>query len=82
MRNADSEFCADILPVTVSLVLLRLNLGGYYIGHGFSQQSNGDLTDQGNDVKLALIQVAAKVQVDMRYSAEERVRAEQDRNSS
>ena len=49
-----------ILPVTVSLVPLRLNLGGFYIGHGSSQQSSGDLTAQRNDVKLALIQVVAK----------------------
>ncbi|CAD6590448.1 MAG: hypothetical protein ASARMPREDX12_004370 [Alectoria sarmentosa] len=57
-----SRCLIHILPVTVSLVLFRLNLGGFYIGHGFSQQSSDDLTDQGNDVKLALIQVAAKVQ--------------------
>lgn len=59
---AFSRCLIHILPVTVSLVLLRLNLGGFYIGHGFAQQSSSDLTDQGNDVKLALIQVAAKVQ--------------------
>lgn len=60
---AFSRCLIHILPVTVSLVLFRLNLGGFYIGHGFSQQSSDNLTDQGNDVKLALIQVAAKVQV-------------------
>lgn len=63
---AFSRCLIHILPVTVSLVLLRLNLGGFYIGHGFAQQSSSDLTDQGNDVKLALIQVAAKVQVNTR----------------
>ena len=65
---AFSRCLIHILPVTVSLVLLRLNIGGFYIGHGFSQQSSGDLTAQGNDVKLALIQAAAKVQVTTRCS--------------
>lgn len=56
---AFSHCLIHILPVTVSLVLLRLNLGAFYSGHGFSQHYNGDLTDPGNDVKLALIQIAA-----------------------
>lgn len=59
---AFSRCLIHIFPVTVSLVLFRLNLGGFYIRHGFSQQSSDGPTDQGNDMKLASIQVAAKVQ--------------------
>ena len=44
-----------ILPITVSLVLLRLNLEGFYIGHGFSQQRSGGGAAQGDDVKFASI---------------------------
>lgn len=62
---AFSRCLIHIFPVTVSLVLFRLNLGGFYIRHGFSQQSSDGPTDQGNDMKLASIQVAAKVQVNM-----------------
>lgn len=60
---AFSRCWIHLLPLTVSLVLIWLNLKGFYIPHTFSQYSTGDLTDQSNSVTLALIQIAAKVQV-------------------
>lgn len=55
------------LTCTLSLVLLRLNVGGFYIPDTISQYANADLTKQLNSVTLALIQVAVKVKV--RWSA-------------
>lgn len=52
-----------LLPLTVSLILLWLNIKGFYIPNTLSQDSATDITDQSNSVVLALIQVAAKVQV-------------------
>ena len=60
---AFSRCWIHLLPLTVSLVLIWLNLKGFYIAQTFSQYSIGDLTDQSNSVTLALIQIAAKVQV-------------------
>ena len=60
---ASSRCWIHLLPLTVSLVLIWLNLKGFYIAQTFSQYSIGDLTDQSNSVTLALIQIAAKVQV-------------------
>ena len=60
---AFSRCWIHLLPLTVSLVLVCLNLKGFYIAQTFSQYSIGDLTDQSNSVMLALIQIAAKVQV-------------------
>lgn len=59
---AFSRCWIHLLPLTVSLALFWLNLKGFYITDTFSQHPTGDLSDQSNSVKLALIQVAAKVQ--------------------
>ena len=57
--------CAvHLLPVAVSTYLVYLNLAGYYIGEHLSFANS----DQADNVSLALIQVASKIQVTPRIS--------------
>ena len=60
LRIALSRCCIHILPLAVSLFLISINLKGFYIGqHLLGTHSNS----QTDSVVLALIQVAAKIQV-------------------
>lgn len=61
IRHANlSHYFIHIVPVSVSLMLLWINLKGYYIGIRLPFSPDDG---QGNAVVLAPLQVAAKIQV-------------------
>ena len=58
-----SRCCIHVHPLTVGLFLIIINLRGYYIGEHLLGASSSNRADS---VVLALIQVAAKLQVSER----------------
>lgn len=57
-RAAASRCLIHFLPIAVSMALLQLNVGGFYMGEQLPPSSD----EQGDNVILAFVQVAAKTQ--------------------